>query len=196
MLRLKPDEQFFAQCEIICFDELGELIDRAFEGVRKRGRCQPFAPPLGTEAGAFELGVSCRPASCFREGVLGKQAHYAAKERRFTSGAERRGPIIAKLDKETKERPFKEDVVCERYVRAAALEAQDVINLKRGEMVDRAGLEVAGCDPLAKVTYALFSNIDESALPLRDGLGHGVVPGPLPPRVDQVDFGLWIGVVR
>ena len=42
---------------------------------------------------------------------------------------------------------------------------------------------------------ALFGEIDECALTLRHCFGRRVVPGAQPPRVNQVDFGLRLGVL-
>ena len=61
-------------------------------------------------------------------------------------------------------------------------------NLRDGEV-----FQVAGGDALTEVPDAFLSDIDESALALRDSIGCSVIACSRPPGCNQVHFGLGLG---
>src|SRR5664280_2615386 len=76
---------------------------------------------------------------------------------------------------------------------SASLLADDLIRLKRRNLIDGGIFEVADEDCLSEIPRAFLGKIDQGAPPLRHSIGNGVMSGPFPPRVDQSHFGLRLG---
>ena len=71
----------------------------------------------------------------------------------------------------------------------------DKIGLQPRDLSEGRIFKQLGRDVLAEIAHALFGKIQKRTLPLRHHLFWGVVPGAVPPSLDEINLGLRRGVV-